>query len=150
VFGRTLICETLKVAGEYSRSHQLNGITILGTASFIPNCNTGDKVNRKGTLTGGFYDEKSSRLDTALNLDEWRTKYKNEASQGQKTKAGIIKIDQEITKILSDIQLHEMTQRKETEACSILNSEVLILKKEEAELQELIGSMVLFFNCNVI
>jgi structural maintenance of chromosome 3 (chondroitin sulfate proteoglycan 6) len=54
VFGKSIICPNLQVAGQYARSHGLNAIT--------PD---GDSSNKKGAITGGFYDVKSSRLDAA-------------------------------------------------------------------------------------
>jgi structural maintenance of chromosome 3 (chondroitin sulfate proteoglycan 6) len=45
VFGKTAVCENLQVAAAYVRSHGINTITLEG-----------DKVDRKGALTGGYHD----------------------------------------------------------------------------------------------
>jgi len=51
VFGKTLITRTLEIGARLSRSHGLNTITL-----------DGDQVNKRGALTGGFIDERKSRI----------------------------------------------------------------------------------------
>ncbi|KAI0030417.1 hypothetical protein K488DRAFT_30253, partial [Vararia minispora EC-137] len=45
VFGKTCVCRDLTVAAAYVKSHGINTITL-----------DGDKVDRKGALTGGYHD----------------------------------------------------------------------------------------------
>lgn len=63
VFGRTLMCRNLEVAAEFSRSEDLNCVTLEG-----------DQVSRKGALTGGFVDPRQSRLEAMSSLRHWREK----------------------------------------------------------------------------
>jgi len=51
IFGRTLITQTLELGAKFARSHGLDTITL-----------DGDQVNNKGALTGGFIENKRSRL----------------------------------------------------------------------------------------
>lgn len=55
VFARTLLCPDLDTATDMARRSQLNCITL-----------DGDEANRKGTLTGGYTD------NLTLKLEAWR------------------------------------------------------------------------------
>src|ERR1700753_3557350 len=52
VFGRTCVCRDLTLAAAYVKSHGINTITL-----------DGDKVDHKGSLSGGYHDIRRSRLD---------------------------------------------------------------------------------------
>ncbi|PPQ75658.1 hypothetical protein CVT24_010578 [Panaeolus cyanescens] len=67
VFGKTCVCRDLTIAAAYVKSHGINTITL-----------DGDKVDRKGALTGGYHDE---------------------------VKVAITKVEQEITKINGQITI---------------------------------------------
>ncbi|KAL0845154.1 hypothetical protein Bca101_018400 [Brassica carinata] len=51
VFGRKVVCQDLNVATRVAKSDGLDRITLEG-----------DQVNRKGGMTGGFYDHRRSKL----------------------------------------------------------------------------------------
>ncbi|RHN79046.1 putative structural maintenance of chromosomes protein [Medicago truncatula] len=51
VFARTVICKNLDVASKVARTNGLDCITLEG-----------DQVSKKGSMTGGFYDHRRSRL----------------------------------------------------------------------------------------
>ncbi|KAL2316967.1 hypothetical protein Fmac_030843 [Flemingia macrophylla] len=51
VFARTVICKNLDVASRVARTDGLDCITL-----------DGDQVSKKGSMTGGFYDHRRSRL----------------------------------------------------------------------------------------
>lgn len=55
VFARTLLCPDLDTATDMARRSQLNCITLEG-----------DEANRKGTLTGGYTD------NLTLKLEAWK------------------------------------------------------------------------------
>ena len=59
VFGRTVLCRDLAVCNQYSAQHDVDTITL-----------DGDKVARKGAMTGGYHDEKVSKLQMAAKLRE--------------------------------------------------------------------------------
>jgi structural maintenance of chromosome 3 (chondroitin sulfate proteoglycan 6) len=42
IFGKTIVCPDLTIAGQYARSHNVNTITV-----------DGDTTNKKGAMTGG-------------------------------------------------------------------------------------------------
>lgn len=51
VFGKTCACRELTMAAVYVKSHGIDTVTM-----------DGNKVNRKGTLTGGYHDVRRSKL----------------------------------------------------------------------------------------
>jgi structural maintenance of chromosome 3 (chondroitin sulfate proteoglycan 6) len=98
VFGKTIICPDLTVAGQYSRSHGVNAIT--------PD---GDTTNKKGAMTGGYIDPRKSRLEAVRAAEKWRDEYDGHRSRGREIKAEIDRKDQEITRALS--VLHKLEQK---------------------------------------
>ncbi|KAI5476815.1 chromosome segregation protein, SudA [Pseudohyphozyma bogoriensis] len=94
VFGKTIVCQTLEIAGAYTRSHNLNSITLEG-----------DKYDRKGALSGGYHDESRSRLDAVRHVKTWEEKFNAESAQLAEVKTALTKLDQEITAVISKAQV---------------------------------------------
>ncbi|KAJ1878053.1 Structural maintenance of chromosomes protein 3, partial [Kickxella alabastrina] len=63
IFGKTIICPSLDVGGNYARSLGLTAVTLEG-----------DKVDRRGELMGGFVSRKGSRLEAAKALVQARAR----------------------------------------------------------------------------
>ena len=64
VFAKTVICDTLDTAIACAKSHNLTAITLTGT-----------KVEGRGAMTGGYREQKSSRLETIHRLQHARKEY---------------------------------------------------------------------------
>ncbi|KAM0746239.1 structural maintenance of chromosome protein 3 [Meredithblackwellia eburnea MCA 4105] len=96
VFGKTIICQSLDIAGAYTRQYDLNSITL-----------DGDKYDRKGSLTGGYHDTKRSRLDSIKQLKEWQSRLDEESSALAEVRQAIAKLDQEISQISGKRQIAE-------------------------------------------
>ncbi|SGY80329.1 BQ5605_C008g05358 [Microbotryum silenes-dioicae] len=96
VFGKTLVCKSLEVAGRYARSQGFNSITL-----------DGDKYDRKGSLTGGYHDQRRSRLDAVKNLKEWEGKVDRLSEERDEIKRTITRLDQEVTQLVGQIQVVE-------------------------------------------
>lgn len=94
MFGRTIICQSLEIAGAYTRSHGLNSITL-----------DGDKYDRKGSITGGYHDQKRSRLDAVKALKTWQTKVDELTKEKDEVKQTVAKLDQEVTVAMGKIQI---------------------------------------------
>ena len=101
VFGRTIICEDLATATQYTRSHCLNAVTVEG-----------DRADRKGALTGGYHDVRRSRLDTVKSVKKWRDAYEVDAARHKEVKEGIAKLDQQMTQSLGQIQVIEARRKQ--------------------------------------
>lgn len=100
VFGRTLLCSDLTLAGQYVRSHGLNCVT-----------DEGDRVDRKGALTGGYHDVRRSRLDAVRGVKRWREVYDRDAARHAEVKDSVAKLEQEITQAMGNIQKNEAKRK---------------------------------------
>ncbi|KAG0376230.1 Structural maintenance of chromosomes protein 3 [Mortierella sp. AD032] len=125
VFGRALICRTLEIAATYSRSYNLNGVTL-----------DGDRVDRKGALTGGYQDTRNSRLNSIKTIKSYNLKYKAATERGQAVKLEIVNLDQRITALLNRIQLIEVRRKQLADKREENAAEYRALMKDEAVLKE--------------
>jgi structural maintenance of chromosome 3 (chondroitin sulfate proteoglycan 6) len=86
VFGKTCVCRDLAIAAAYVKSHGINTITL-----------DGDKVDRKGALTGGYHDVRRSRIEAIKGVKTWKGKYDAERARAAEVKAQIGALEQKIT-----------------------------------------------------
>ncbi|KAI1393606.1 RecF/RecN/SMC protein [Hypoxylon trugodes] len=91
VFGNTIICPNLTIAGQYARSHGVHGVT--------PD---GDTSNKRGAMTGGYIDTRKSRLEAVRAVNKWRGEHEQLRSQAADIRRKIEQKDQEITKALGE------------------------------------------------
>ncbi|KAJ7172679.1 structural maintenance of chromosome protein 3 [Mycena filopes] len=125
VFGKTCVCRDLTIAAAYVKSHGINTITI-----------DGDKVDRKGALTGGFHDVKRSRIEAVKNVTSWRAKWEVEDARSKEVKVAILRIEQEITQVGGKIQVHQLQINQIRESRDRLMDEGTALTKEKEKLKE--------------
>ena len=121
VFGKTIICPTLTIAGQYSRSHGCNAITPEG-----------DTANKKGALTGGYIDPRKSRLLAVQAVDRWREEYEGLRARAFEIRREIERKDQEITGAMGKVQKLEQNMRQLDDGFDPLKNE-LRLKTSQLE-----------------
>ncbi|KAG8933420.1 Structural maintenance of chromosomes protein 3 [Tulasnella sp. 418] len=119
VFGKTAVCQDLTIAAAYVRSHDLNTITLAG-----------DKVDRKGALTGGYQGNRS-RLDAIRAVTTWNSKYQSELRRMNEVKATTLQLDQRITQVSG--QISALEQKRKT---ILANREPLSLQSTELHREE--------------
>ncbi|KAI0046003.1 RecF/RecN/SMC protein [Auriscalpium vulgare] len=126
VFGKTCVCRDLTVAAAYVKSHGINTITL-----------DGDKVDRKGALTGGYHDVRRSRLEAIKSVTTWRTKFEAEEARSKEVKTAMIKVDQEITRLTGRMQVlaNQQTHARGTRDDVAKQSATLLREKERLELR---------------
>ena len=100
VFGSTIVCPTLMVAGQYARSHGVNGVTLEG-----------DRSDRKGAFTGGYQDARHSRLQAVKNVAKWRDECDNNRDRSKTIQEEIEQIEQRITGFVGE--LRKLEQRSQ-------------------------------------
>ena len=100
VFGKSIICPNLTTASQYARSHNLSAVT--------PD---GDRSDRKGALTGGFHDSRSSRLEGVRNVQRWRDEYEDKQARVSEIHEQLVRLDQQITSYVGEVQ--KLEQRKQ-------------------------------------
>ncbi|GAA5914010.1 hypothetical protein JCM8208_005919 [Rhodotorula glutinis] len=119
VFGRTIICQTLEIAGAYTRSHSLNAITL-----------DGDKYDRKGSLTGGFHDVRRSRLDAVKAIKAAQHRDGELRAHHGEVRHKLVTLDQEVTHVLGQIQVAEQRLQRAVQEREPLVDEAMRLQDE--------------------
>ncbi|RMD41630.1 hypothetical protein DV735_g3496, partial [Chaetothyriales sp. CBS 134920] len=128
VFGKAIIAQNLVVAAQYARTHGLTAVTPEG-----------DRSDKKGALTGGYHDTKSSRIKATKAVMEARAHFDAVKRDGEKTKLEIEKIDQRITGVLGEISRLEQQKHAAAKNQRFVRedlrsrSEMLLRKKDEVD-----------------
>lgn len=103
IFGQTIICPNLTIAGQYARSHGVNGVTM-----------DGDRSDRKGAFTGGSIDNRHSRLQAVRNVSKWRDESDAHRSRSVEIKRALEQKDQATTQAVGSLRkLEQQLQQKE-------------------------------------
>ncbi len=100
VFGRTLIARSLEVAAAFSKQYPLDSITLMG-----------DKVNRKGPMTGGYIDASKARIKSFALLREIRAEIRRLTAQLDSEKQEADRKDQSVARFLGEIQKLEESRK---------------------------------------
>lgn len=130
VFGKTCVCRDLTIAAAYVKSHGINTITL-----------DGDKVDRKGAMTGGYHDVRRSRIEAIKNVTSWRAKFEAEDKRQKEVKAAILDMDQKITKITGKRQVMENQQEQARTSRQTSLDEENALNREADRLKERISRL---------
>lgn len=86
MFSRTIIVPDLTLGSKYSRSHGLTAITLAG-----------DKVEKKGSMTGGYHAPEQSRLRNIKTLKAQTERLETDSAKQKELKRGMTVLDQQIT-----------------------------------------------------
>ena len=130
VFGKAIICPSLEIGSNFARSHNLTAVTL-----------DGDRADRKGALSGGFRDQRQSRLEAATQLIGAQSKLTNSDELLLKVKTDIRKVDQSILQVRDsmsklDVQRRELLSKREP-----LKSEIQATFTEQSHIQERIHEL---------
>lgn len=125
MFGRTIVCPDLATCGQYTRSHGVSAITL-----------DGDRVDRKGALTGGYLDTRRSRLDAIRASKSWNTKYEQETARQREIKQAIVRLEQEISIATGNVQVAETERKRTMDRAQPLMTEIHRLQREQDRLRE--------------
>ncbi|ODV63746.1 cohesin subunit SMC3 [Ascoidea rubescens DSM 1968] len=130
VFSRSVVAISLERGSEIAREYKLTAITL-----------DGDRADKRGVLTGGYRDQKRSRID-ALNAQRRRKIETNESERGlNEIIKKIEKIDKRITDVNSEVNLKAARFEKLRSEREPLKIELLKLKNNERIIKENINSL---------
>ncbi len=121
IFGKTLICRDLETAANFARTHNLDCVTLEG-----------DQVNKKGAITGGYYDIRTSRLEAAKSIKRWKAKVAATTEEAKKVKKVLQDIDQQVSLVVT-----EMQQLEERRASSKTTMEQLSIELKDHQKESL-------------
>lgn len=131
-----MLVPTLALGSVIARKYSLNAVTL-----------DGDQVDRRGALTGGFIDNKKSRLASVHAHRHWRSKLDEQQLLLSKVRDQLLQAEQAVTRATADIQKHSGnhadvaefldTRRRElTSASEILQAKLRSLEAVEASLKQ--------------
>lgn len=123
VFGKTCVCRDLAIAAAYVKSHGINTITL-----------DGDKVDRKGALTGGYHDVRRSRIEAIKSVTSWSAKHSADHQRLQEVQRAILQTDQEITRAAGKLQVLNNQQTQTRNMRETLLEEIAALEREKERL----------------
>ena len=113
VFGQTIICPSLAIAGQYARSHGVNGVTM-----------DGDRSDKRGAFTGGSLDHRQLRLESARNVAKWRDEYDALKAKTTEIKRTLERKDQEITQAVGSLQKIEQKRTQQENSYGPMRQEL--------------------------
>ncbi|KAF2155752.1 chromosome segregation protein sudA [Myriangium duriaei CBS 260.36] len=128
VFGKTIVCPNIQIAAQYARSHGVGAIT--------PD---GDRADKRGALTGGYHDQRRSRLEGVRNVAKWRDEYDSIRERLDSISSECEILDQQITRAISNLQKAEQRRQQADNGYGPLLTQVrskmadLQTKKDELE-----------------
>ena len=131
IFGRTLICRDLTVANHFSAQPNMNMSCITLE---------GDKVNRKGGMTGGFIDEKASKMDLQSKASEHREATQDATERATKIKLQIDNLDQEVTNETANVQRLESERTRLRQNYEHIKADTQELERNTTRLREVLSS----------
>eukprot|EP00301_Raphidiophrys_heterophryoidea_P004522 c11960_g1_i1.p1 GENE.c11960_g1_i1~~c11960_g1_i1.p1 ORF type:complete len:1246 (-),score=410.48 c11960_g1_i1:60-3728(-) len=126
IFGKTLICRTLEIASKIAREVDLDCVTLEG-----------DRVNRKGAITGGFIDQRTSRIRCLKQIKSSRDVLDQCRQQRTDLDQERQELDQRISQVMSEMQKEETQRARNTDSVKTLSNELERIPAESRRLQTL-------------
>lgn len=129
VFGKTLVCRNLETGQQFASEYNLNAITL-----------SGDQVDIRGVLTGGYHDNKKSRIDAVRQLQDARATMQEGNTMLNDIKKQISTKDQEINLAFSEINKVSASYQQVLRSVEGLERALRSNSSEQSEIQKLIES----------
>ena len=133
IFGRTIVVKELAQGMKLAKKYNLTAITL-----------DGDRADRKGTLTGGYYDHyKNNKLDSLKKLREARKSHSVTSQKLESVREKLQGIDSEIDNLNGS--LRDCSLRKESILTDLekLRTKLNIKKSDRMEQEEVLTALVL-------
>ena len=91
LFGRVLVCRDLQVAAQLTRAYDYTTLTLGG-----------DKIDRKGVITGGYVDVTRSRLVVYREYKEGKDRAEERREKKRKASEELAKREADLNRVMSD------------------------------------------------
>jgi len=127
-FGKTLIGRSQDICSQFSKSHDLDAVTL-----------DGEKFSRRGTLEGGFNAENQSRLGFQKKIWEKQEKLEKEEQELITLKNQINDIDGQLTRIKNELQNSETTKDQLRKTYERQKEDIHRLNKQKISAEERLG-----------
>ncbi|XP_047983686.1 structural maintenance of chromosomes protein 3-like [Salvia hispanica] len=120
VFAKTVICRDLDVASRVARADGLDCITLEG-----------DQVNKKGGMTGGFYDYRRSKLKFMSTIRQNMKSVKKKEDELNKIRDELQMTDQKINERVAEQQKNDAKMAHEKSVLEQLKQDVMNAEKQK-------------------
>ncbi|RWS06904.1 structural maintenance of chromosomes protein 3-like protein 2 [Dinothrombium tinctorium] len=121
IFGKVLICRSLEVATQLARSTSLDCITL-----------DGDQVSHKGSLTGGYFDSRRSRLELHKTHTALMKEIQQQKEQLENHHNKLNDVESQINQIVSEMQRAETKNSKNKDTFDKMKTDIRLLRDELA------------------
>ncbi|KAL7127032.1 hypothetical protein ABFS83_14G226900 [Erythranthe nasuta] len=125
IFSKTVICRDLDVATRVARTDGLDCITLEG-----------DQVNKKGGMTGGYYDYRRSKLKFMSIIRQNMKSIKMKEDELNKVRDELQKTDQEISELMAEKQKNEAKLAHEKSELEQLRQDVVNSEKQKLSISK--------------
>jgi structural maintenance of chromosome 3 (chondroitin sulfate proteoglycan 6) len=119
IFGKTLICRSLEVATSLARTSHLDCITL-----------DGDQVSHKGSLTGGYFDSRRSRLELHKSHSALMAEIQQQKEQLDGHHEKLNDVESQINQIVGEMQRAETKNSKNKDTFDKMKTDIRLLKDE--------------------
>lgn len=119
IFGKTLICRSLEVATSLAKGKNLDCITL-----------DGDQVSHKGSLTGGYFDSRRSRLELHKTHATLTKEISEQKSKLEEHLKKLTDVETQINQIVSEMQKSETKNSKNKDTFDKMKADIRLLKDE--------------------
>jgi len=128
IFGKTLICRNMDAASQFSKECSLDCITLHG-----------DQFHRKGTISGGHIEKRTSRLSFQKEKVENLNMLHDKEEEHQKVKQELSQLDAQITDVLAELEKKKTKQAQNQTAFERLKQDLKNNQKEKSQCELSIG-----------
>jgi structural maintenance of chromosome 3 (chondroitin sulfate proteoglycan 6) len=125
IFGGTFISQDLGSAAAFARTNNVDCVTLKG-----------DQVNKRGALTGGYAEERDSRLECMSQIKKLQDAAKKANNDAKKSKETLAALDKQITAIVGQMTQLEAEMHKTRNSIAQSNMEVSLQSTKAQQLQE--------------
>lgn len=125
IFSKTYVCKALEDGSKFAREHGVNCITLKG-----------DQVNRKGALTGGYYDFKQSRIDAMKTINQSKDTLGSSETDTKKLTETLADLDTQVNAAMAEYTKIEGEMRKEKNVIDQESMEVKLIATREKSLRD--------------
>jgi len=102
IFGLKLLARDLEVAARFSEVANMDAITL-----------DGDQASRKGSMQGGYHDEKNSKLAQVLAISVAKAELMPLEEELKEEERTYQRLDTEMSRLLAEMQKKEVGRRRE-------------------------------------
>ncbi|XP_011090227.1 structural maintenance of chromosomes protein 3 isoform X2 [Sesamum indicum] len=125
VFAKTVICRDLDVATRVARTDGLDCITLEG-----------DQVNKKGGMTGGFYDYRRSKLKFMSTIKQNMKSIKIKEEELEEVRKKLQEIDQKINELVAEQQKNDAKLAHEKSLLEQLRQDTMNSEKQKQSISK--------------